>query len=158
MPVAHSPDYPSIEGPLVFLAGPIFGAPDWQPEAERLFEAARPDLWLANPRPTFLEEDDRQIDWESHHLARAAENGVVFFWCPNEETHNCARPYGQTTRFELGEWLARSKHSGSKIVLGVEPGFSNEHYFRRRFARDLPEAPVRDTLEATVRATLELLA
>jgi len=157
MPIVHSPDYPDIDGPLVFLAGPIFGAPDWQPGAERLFHAQRPDLWLANPRPTLTTDDDRQIDWESHHLSRAGDEGVVFFWCPNEETHDCSRPYGQTTRFELGEWVARSKAAGSNLVLGVEPGFSNAYYFRRRLARDLPHAPVRDTLEATVEATLGLL-
>jgi hypothetical protein len=27
------PQYVTVEGPLVFLAGPIQGAPDWQREA-----------------------------------------------------------------------------------------------------------------------------
>src|SRR4051794_6081840 len=103
------PDYREVTGPVVFLAGPIQGTPPWQTPATALLHAAAPNLHIASPRrPAFDDLDttgyNARVDWETHHLRRAASNGVILFWLAREEDHRCDRAYAQTTRFELGEW------------------------------------------------------
>src|SRR5262245_33721694 len=104
------PGYPNLAGPLVFLAGPIQGAPDWQSQAVSALAGLAPGLHVANPRRVYLPgqfEFDPQVDWETHHLRRAAADGVILFWAAKEVEHDCARAYAQTTRFELAEWKVR---------------------------------------------------
>jgi hypothetical protein len=125
--------------PFVFLAGPIQGAPDWQAEAiERLSDVSINPV-IANPRsPTWHGNYYGQVDWETAHLARAAKKGVILFWLanPDPEAHQPpGRAYAQTSRFELGEWLARASHMPMhpvNLVVGIEPGFTNERYIRHR--------------------------
>jgi hypothetical protein len=153
------PDYPTITGPLVFLAGPIQGAPEWQAEAVRLLAELAPDLHVANPRRDYLAGEfayEQQVDWETHHLRRAVANGVILFWLAKEAKHDCGRAYAQTTRFELAEWMVRHQRDGARLVVGIEDGFTGAKYVRRRFAQDCPALPVCATLEETCRAAVTL--
>ncbi len=154
------PHYPEPVGPLVFLAGPIQGAPLWQVEASRLLHELRPELHVANPRRDYLPGEfdyAAQVDWETHHLRRAATDGVILFWLAKEETHFCERAYAQTTRFELAEWMVRHERDGAKLVVGLDAGFTGARYIRRRFAQDCPGVPVCDTLRAACAAAVRLV-
>jgi hypothetical protein len=154
--VVGPPDYPPLAGPVVFLAGPIQGAPDWQAEAVRLLAGRAPHVHVANPRRAYFPGEfvyDAQVDWETHHLRRAAADGVVLFWLAREAAHDCGRAYAQTTRFELAEWKVRHERDGVRLVVGIEDGFTGARYVRRRFAQDCPRVPLCATLaEACSRA------
>jgi hypothetical protein len=141
-----------VTGPVVFLAGPIQGAPDWQPRATEMFASA-PEIHIANPKRVTRFEGEfgavqyaEQVDWETRWLQRAAREGVILFWLAKEQDQSCERAYAQTTRFELGEWsIAR----GARVAIGIEPGFTGEKYIRHRLGPWLAYG-IRDTLEGTV--------
>jgi Nucleoside 2-deoxyribosyltransferase like len=152
------PDYRTVEGPLVFLGGPIQGAPDWQDLAIAALRGLAPSLHLANPRRVDLSDAfdfEAQVDWETHYLRRAAANGVLLFWLAREMEHFPNRAYGQTSRFELAEWKVRHERDGIRLVVGVEEGFSGGRYLRRRLAQDCPDVPVLPTLDEACRAVVE---
>lgn len=155
------PHYPNPTGPVVFLAGPIQCAPLWQAEAIAHLHELMPELHVANPRRVYQAGDleyAAQVDWETHHLRRAAADGVILFWLANEETHRCDRAYAQTTRFELAEWKVRHERDGAKLVVGIDGGFTGARYIRRRFVQDCPAVPVCDSLRVACEAVARLLA
>jgi hypothetical protein len=148
------PDYPEVAGPLVFLAGPIQGAPNWQAEAIRRLGGLDPAIHVANPRRDYLPGEfvyDQQVDWETHHLRRAGAAGVILFWLADEAAHDCGRAYAQTTRFELAEWKVRHERDGANLVIGLGPRFTGAKYIRRRFAQDCPRVPLCATLDEACR-------
>ncbi|HAS47460.1 MAG TPA: hypothetical protein DCS93_43690 [Microscillaceae bacterium] len=155
------PDYVDVqEVPVVFLAGPIQGAPEWQAEATQILQKLAPEIYIASPRKKYLDGQfvyAEQVDWETHYLNIAAKNGVVMFWLAKEETHYPERAYAQTSRFELGEWKVKHERDGVKLVVGIEKGFSNERYIRRRLAQDCPQVVMPDTLIATCEQVYKLL-
>jgi len=154
------PHYPDPVGPVVFLAGPIQGAPLWQLEAVRHLHELMPEIHVANPRRDYFPgefEYDAQVDWETHHLRRAAVGGVILFWLAKEETHSCDRAYAQTTRFELAEWKVRHERDGAKLVIGIEDGFTGAKYILRRFAQDCPGVPVCASLREACAAVVEMI-
>src|SRR5215475_9004104 len=109
VPVDYLPETASAT-PVIFLAGPIQGAGDWQAEASTIILARRPGVVIASPRRAYLPGEfdyGKQVDWETHHLRRAAKNGVILFWLAREVEPVPARAYAQTSRFELGEWKMR---------------------------------------------------
>lgn len=105
----------------VFLAGPIQGAPEWQytlPELDNVvWLSPRTDKWLLNDF-----NHTEQVQWETDALRMA---NIVLFWIPEEVEHVEGRAYAQTTRFELGENLAR----GKRIVLGAYGECPGRKYF-----------------------------
>ncbi|WP_020469778.1 nucleoside 2-deoxyribosyltransferase domain-containing protein [Zavarzinella formosa] len=147
-----------VDGPVVFLAGPIKGAPDWQAEATQWFADSAPGITVASPRrPRLPGEFDYagQVDWETHFLRRAADNGVILFWLAREVVSIPGRAYAQTTRFELAEWKVRHERDGVRLVVGIEDGFTGERYIRHCFAQDCPRVPLVTTLpEACAAATM----
>lgn len=152
-----------VVGPLVFLAGPITGAPDWQSRAIALIRAADAELFIASPRRAVEREGDftedmylEQVAWEHRHLARAAEDGVTLFWLAKESRHVCDRAYAQTTRFELGEAVTVHRFTGAKVVVGIEPGFTNERYIRKTLASKTPGIVLLGTIEETCAAAIRL--
>jgi hypothetical protein len=150
----------AVEGPLVFLAGPIQGAPDWQADAIRWFVAEAPDLHVASPRHGYTPAEfdyAAQVDWETHHLRRAGECGVILFWLAREAVSVPGRSYGQTSRFELAEWKVRHERDGVRLVVGVEDGFSGARYIRHRFSQDCPGVPLVASLEQGCRTAVELI-
>jgi len=155
-----------IESPLIFLAGPIQGAYDWQSKAIDLISKKAPDLYIASPRRNLRAKYSKgdftaelyaeQVDWETFHLRKAGENGVVLFWLAKEFEHHCDRAYAQTTRFELAEWKVRHERDKSKLVIGIEEGFTNAKYIRRRFSQDCQDIIIRQTLEDTCNDAINL--
>src|SRR5690242_6270198 len=98
--VLRPPHYSDMAGPIVFLAGPIQGAPDWQFEAVELLHAGDHRLNIASPRRLEAwntgNDYNEQVDWETHHLRQAAREGVILFWLAREAEHRCDRAYAQT--------------------------------------------------------------
>lgn len=158
--VIQPPAIINLKGPAIFLAGPIQGALDWQKSAAQIITKLSPKTNIANPRREYLDGEfvyAKQVDWETYFLNLAAKSGVILFWLAKEHTHNPERAYAQTTRFELAEWKVRHERDGVKLALGIEPGFSNERYIRRRFGQDCPGVTVSSTLEATCQDAVRLL-
>jgi hypothetical protein len=157
MPVVRPLDYPEIEGPLLFLAGPIRSARDWQQDAIEQISALVPKLWVASPRrvegielDAQLDDDEytAQVNWENHHRHLAANYGVTLFWLAREDRHICRRAFAQTTRYELPETVAWHRYEGARVVIGIEEGFSGARYIRRRVS-EYPGIALLDNLHET---------
>lgn len=162
-----------VDGPSIFLAGPIQDAPPWHEDAIRILSDMLKD-WETpctiacpkrswKPRPLTNAGYRGQVAWEIQHLRYA---DVVMFWLPVQETYS-DRPYAQTTRFELGETFSRSLlMENVRFIIGMEKGFPNERYIRTRMTglgglqgRYLMADPIRirPTLKATCKAAVNLL-
>src|SRR5688572_19003006 len=100
--------------PLLFMAGPIQGAPDWQSTATEIIDRWPlnvPQLHIANPRrpePFTGKLSDKeyreQTDWEKSGLRRAAAHGAIIFWFARQDhsiSYDKSRPYAKTTKSEL---------------------------------------------------------
>ena len=147
-----------LTGPVVFLAGPIQGAPDWQAEATELL---LPSAHVASPRRHYGPGEfvyEAQVDWETAMLRRAATDGTVLFWLSHQVQETPGRSYAQTTRFELAEWVTRAQFGPVNLAIGIDEGFGNARYIRRRLGQDLPEVPVWETLADTCAHALALCA
>lgn len=146
-----------LEGPLIYLAGPIQGTVDWQAEAVTILGELAPDFHVASARgPNFKGGVDRHLAWEQLFTERAARDGVILFWCASERSHRCNRTYAAQMRFELGEWAVKSSIGLAKLVVGVERGFTGGPYLQRRFTLNFPRIPVCRTLRQTCAAAVEL--
>lgn len=157
------PEIVEVDGKVIFLAGPIQGGPNWQPEAGKLIHGYNPAIVVASPRRDYEADGlefvyERQVDWETYYLRAAGKMGVVLFWLANQTVATPGRSYAQTTRFELAEWKMMHQFQGAKLVVGIEPGFGNERYIRRRFALDAPDVPILSSLQETCRAAVDLAA
>lgn len=154
------PDIIETDGAIIFLAGPIQGAPDWQSDAARMIHEIDPTVIVASPRKDYLEGTfvyEKQVDWETHYLRKAGKEGVILFWLAGQTVQTPGRSYAQTTRFELAEWKMRHERDGAKLVIGIDDGFGNARYIRRRFSQDAPSVVVTDTLVDTCREAVNLL-
>jgi len=150
-----APQYVDVDGPVLFLAGPIQGAIDWQHSAIDIIRNLNKNVHIANPRRDYAPgefEYTKQVDWERHYLKRAFQNGAIMFWLAKEAEHRCDRAYAQTTRFELGELLGK----GAKIVVGIEEGYTGAKYLRHVLPKEYPEVPICESLEETCRKAIEL--
>lgn len=150
--VLHPPEIVDVDGRVVFLAGPIQGTPDWQARAAEHIHFVDNDIVIASPRKDYLDEEfiyEAQVDWETHFLNRAAKRGGIMFWLASQTEETPGRAYAQTSRFELGEWKVRYNKGGIKLVVGIEEGFGNARYIRRRFEQDCPNVPIYRTLLST---------
>jgi hypothetical protein len=143
MVIYTPPRYDYSNEATIFLAGPIQGAKRWQNDAAELLTKLNPKISIASPR--YIGEDQQiigdyypeerahsQIDWETYHLNKAGKNGVVLFWLAKESKHFCNRAFAQTSRFELGEWTTKHLTQNSKLVVGIEYGFSGRDYIEYR--------------------------
>ena len=132
---------------LVFLAGPIQGAPDWQSEFSVLVGAMHPDSGLVFATPRVPEELDSNFDyteqvlWEKRHILRAVECGVlVFWWCAQDFSipYEQGRSYAQTSRLEFGRaigWL--DYNSSIPLVVGIDPEYSKLGGGSERYIREM---------------------
>lgn len=155
----EAPEYVGVNGPLIFLAGPIQGAPDWQAQASEIILSLHPSLYIASPRRHIpwrggdftAEMYNEQVDWETTYLNYAARFGSILFWLAKEQDHTCRRAYAQTTRFELAEWKERHLETkrGAGLVIGIEDGFTGARYITRRLGQECPDLKIHDNLEAT---------
>lgn len=154
------PEIANEEGRVVFLAGPIQGAPEWQYQAADIIHTLDSGLIVASPRIRYDEGEfvyEKQVDWETHYLNRAAKVGGIMFWLAAQTEETPGRAYAQTSRFELGEWKSRHEQSGVKLVVGIEEGFGNERYIRRRLGQDCTNIPILSSLSDTCEAIVELV-
>lgn len=164
------PEYvENINGPLIFLAGPIRGTHDWQRKASAYIVDKETAITIANPRRPAMEvyrerhfpRDwfEEQVDWETVHLKQASQWGAILFRLARETDHGCDRPFAQTTRYELGEWKGRLEKGGlfhRVVALGIEDGFSGRSYIERRLGQDCPSLKIYGTLEETCDQALRL--
>jgi len=134
--------------PVVFLAGPVTGAEDWQHTAEGLLGSR---VSVANPRVPACDTHDyvAHLDWKSRWMRRAALRGCLLFWLAEETTSVPGRAYAQTTRFELGEWLARGRHGGIRFVLGIDDGYTGMRAVLHRLTTAYARADVVVTTDLT---------
>lgn len=145
------------DGTLIFLGGPIQGAPNWQRLAVKIIHSLDAEIHIANPHQrVFRGDHNANSDWEHACQVRAAKDGAVLFWMARESKHRCDRCYGHSSRYHLGEWAARSKDASVSIAVGLEPGFTGEQHLRHRLAEDYPNIPVCRTLRQTCAVAVEL--
>lgn len=154
------PEIVEVEGPVIFLAGPIQGAPDWQQDAVAQIHELDPSVIIASPcrdypEGTFVYE--KQVDWETHFLRKAGSLGVIGFWLAKQITQTPGRAYAQTSRFELAEWKMRHEYESIKLTIGIEEGFGNARYIRRRLSQDCPDVKIADNLSEMCRNAVDLV-
>jgi len=88
-------------------------------------------------------------------LRRASTEGCILFWLAKEYEHICDRAYAQTTRFELAEWKIRHERDATKLVVGIEEGFTGAKYIKRRLFQDCPLVPINYSLEQTCKEAIK---
>lgn len=133
----HIPD----ETPLVFLEGPVQGAPDWQADfAHRLLDAF-PDIAVASPR-TIPAHQARITSPETNRSALDLQNayeftarrlayryGAIALWYAAQDPalpYKQGRVYAKTSEKEDSEvWGWMVAHPDYPFVVGYEPGFRN---------------------------------
>lgn len=132
--------YAPPDAPLIFLAGPIRGGGAWRQEATAILKRTDAGLCIASPAREGIierlsEEDLRaQAEWESHHLELAGYRGAILFWLPCQREERSRGAYAQTTRIELGFWLAKIE-DGAHLAIGAEEGFPGQRYIRYQVER-----------------------
>ena len=154
------PEIVQTDGPIIFLAGPIQGAPDWQSKATSIIHDINPSITVASPRRDYPEGTfvhEKQVDWETYFLRKAGKTGVVAFWLAAQVEETPGRTYAQTSRFELAEWKMRHEYEGAKLTIGIEDGFEDPRYIRRRFAQDCPDIIIANSLAGMCRKAVELI-
>ncbi len=166
------PNYIETPNPVIFLAGPITGAPEWQDVAIKYLLTNVPNLLIASPRRKLSDKVEfqadntitldksadftgatftEQVDWETHYLNRASQNGAILFWLAKEAFTHPERAYAQTTRFELAEWKTKYQQRKFNLIVGIEEGFTGARYMQRRFAQDCPEIQIFNSLEVMLK-------
>ena len=151
-----------IEAPLIFLAGPIRSAPNWQDEAIDFLLSQNSDLIIASPRrgvrdkiAHYIVEGDesyfsRQRAWERHYLDIASKTGAILFWLPGEAEHNCEKVYGAMTRVEIGQWITNYRHNHSvRFCVGSDGKFPEMHTIDFDLQIDAPDKKIFSSLEET---------
>lgn len=134
---------PTLESPLLFLAGPIRGGGDWQADmAETILNREPsalitcPSRWDSEHRlathfyQPFSKADNRQLVWERHYLKQAGlESGVpgcIIFWLSLESSnhpHPGPEPFAMDTRREIGKFTAFAEMMDVRMVAGGNRGF-----------------------------------
>lgn len=157
---------------VVFLAGPIQGALGWHEEAYEIFKEeykGEKNIVICSPKRNSgmektIEGYEKQVNWETQHLKRAAKNGVVFFWFADQreivylEDGKTQRSFGKTSRTEYGEWKAyHDLGVCENLVLGLDTEWQKEKYFKTRITQDESNITVCDNLVDTIKQTLKQL-
>lgn len=160
--------YVPVKNPLIFLAGPIGNAPNWQDQAIKYLFSLDSDLTIASPRrevgesvaPYLVSSQDsfpRQRAWERHYLDIASKTGAVLFWLPGEAEHRCEKVYGAMTRLELGQWMTNYRHDKDvRLCIGSDGKFSELHTIKYDLELDAPELDIKNTLEETCLEAIKL--
>lgn len=127
----EAPKYEKIEYPSVFLGGPIQGTDNWQVKiAATLAKSVSTGVSVLNPRRSYTSENfnyEEQIDWEYDYLNLA---DYIIFYAPDEVQKIEGRTFGQTTRFEIGEWFGRLVTSGlnKQVYICLSENFDLKKY------------------------------
>lgn len=149
---------------ILFLAGPIQGAQNWQLESVNHFThsyLSDATLHIANPRRDTVGDEfnyKQQVRWERDHLFDAAKFGAVMFWFANQDLslpYQKGRAYAQTTRIEFGiTYCLLRIGEQPNVVMGMEPGYKGNEKYYLDVADELG-LPVYSTLEDAWSKTLE---
>ena len=146
------PTFLEDDSPLIYLAGPIDGAESWHEKAINLIRSNAPELNVVSPKEkadsNTVDVYSSHLSWDNFHIRKAADNGVIVFWLAKQKDDHIG-PYAQTTRFKLGEFKIRHERDGIKLVVGIEDGFSNAWYIRKRISEECPGIPICSNLEET---------
>lgn len=158
-----------LKTPLIFLAGPIRGAPNWQDKAVEFLLSQEPNLIVASPRrgirnkiaPYIAKGDEnhfsRQREWERYYLDIASKTGAIMFWLPGEKNHKCSKVYGATTRVELGQWMTAYRYDKStRFCVGSDGNFHELRTIEYDLKMDAPEKEIKKTLNETCIEALRL--
>lgn len=150
--------------PLIFLGGPIQGAPKWHYDAAGIIHDTNPDIVVASPRKEYAEGTFKyypQVHWEHHYLGRGGYGvGTNLFYLPKQVEATPGRAYGQTSRVELGMWIMRCAVDPSiNLVVGMPGEFGNERYLKEMIRLEAPTVSVieagKHTLEQTCMVAIE---
>jgi hypothetical protein len=157
------------EDKVIFLGGPIRGAPNWQDDAILFLLSLNSNLTIISPRrgvrdkiaPYIAVGDEsyfsRQRAWERHYLDIASKKGAIMFWLPGEEKHDCKKSYGAGTRLELGEWMTNYKHDKKVgFCIGSDGNFSELRTIEYDLSLDAPDKVIRKTMIETCLEALSI--
>jgi hypothetical protein len=157
-----------IEYPIIFLAGPTLGAPNWRVDAIHLILSEEPNLVIASPTRDNREISGylmsgeanyfpRQRAWERYYLDLAARTGAILFWLPGEVIHNPRKVYGATTRLELGQWMTNYKHDRTvSFCVGSDGNFPDLDVIKYDLSIDAPDKEIRSSLIETCKEAVRL--
>ncbi len=168
LPKTYTPQIKAY--PIIYLAGPIRGAPSWHDEAITFFLNQSKDMTIVSPNrelrgdlKKYLVKGEekyfpRQRVWENYCMDIISKKGCVMFWLPGEQNHNCNKPYASMTRKELGDITKAYKYSGKKIhfCMGSDGKFFELDTLMVDFARDCPNKKIFDSLEKTCTEALQI--
>ena len=149
---------------VIFLAGPIRDAPQWQVEAFKLLQKYNFDGYVAAPVRSleinlpFMVSNElfpRQLKWEQYYLKRASIKGCILFWLPLRKTFKFKKAYARDTFGELGEWRGRSMCSNCNIVIGGEDEFDGFDMIKRNYQAHSPSMKFYNSLEDTIKAAIK---
>jgi hypothetical protein len=159
-----------LDNPLIFLAGPIRSAPNWQDEAIKILFSEEKNLIIASPRRGIREEISkyitignenyfsRQRAWERHYLEVASKTGAILFWLPGEEKHDYQKVYGAMTRVELGQWMTNYRYNNSvHFCIGSDGKFAELEIIKFDLNLDVPNKKIFNSLEETCSEALRLV-
>jgi hypothetical protein len=157
-----------IDRPIIYLIGPIRGAPNWQDEAVNLLLSEEPELLVVSPRRGVRDsiskhvlsgKDDcfpRQRTWERHYIKKAMEIGSLLIWLPGEKEHRCEKSYGAMTRFELGQIFTHNIYRPVSFVIGSDGKFSELDTIKYDLIQDAPSSYIVGSLEQTCFEAIKL--
>ena len=148
-----APEYTRNLKKVIFLAGPIQDAELWHQRAIDYIQKKYKNYDILCPynfeRKEFIHLE--QIEWETDYLKYASENGGILFWLANQNNETPGRTYAQTTRFELGEWIAKhSCDNNINISIGYDSKFHGIQYIKERILYDKLSISVSKTLEQAI--------
>ncbi len=153
------------EDPVIFLAGPVVGAPFWHNEAIKVIRRMSKKPHIASPsrelNQRYLNSNVHtiksckkepgswpEIDWQMRYLKKAFEGGCQLFWMPKEKIHYPEYPYAQGSRYELGEWSQKAETSERlSIIVGFEQDFPGREFLTYKLSRTCPSIPITNNLE-----------
>lgn len=158
---------------VIFLMGPIQGAPDWQTKFYNTFEKKikekdffkklNKSIIVACPRRENLNDSkfvyQEQVDWESFYLQKAANNGVIFCWLPKMESDIKGRSYAQTSRFEIGEWWSKGKLiKNFKMIIGADKNFDGLKYIEYKFKQEYNDFKIENNFNDSIDEIIEYIS
>lgn len=148
------------ELPVVFLAGPVQGAPDWQSDMAAKLLRSGFAMNVASPRRTDMDDPavraafDReaqhaQIDWELRHIHRAIKFGVLVINFAAQDPlldYPVGRAYAQTTRFEAGAAILGQEFfdGHANIAVRIDPAYRGGNDTYMRYIAERNHIPVVD--------------
>jgi hypothetical protein len=160
----------NIDSPLIFLAGPIKGAPSWQNEAVKIIHSLEPNFFVASPSRRMGKEVagyvvsgdsnyfQRQRAWEWHYMSLAAKKGCILFWLPGEIQHSCDKSYAFMTSNEFGHWTAYKQWEQVNLAIGRDGNFREWSTLEFDLKKKVPEmiTNIKETLEDTCKEAIKI--